>query len=245
MSSDSSGIREMIAKQYDRDLSGKNGALARFDAINELIDAKVNKGAIFSSSDETSITGANGFFSISSPPPRPTKKTPIPKPPDVPLLWELTIEDADSAEVSIKCAKILKDASNLSETLPIQNEEEVFSVETGDKIFLKITTTFIDEQFVTEVSLEKNATWEDYPARYEITNEGNDAIFTAYYYPLYYFDDISDDDSITIISEELYAHRVCENSHFELIWAIYQKGTDAALTVPKLIASHAPLPAPQ
>lgn len=160
----------------------------------------------------------------------------------VPLLWELTVEDADLAQVSIKCAKILKDASNLFETLAIQNEEEVFSVGNGDKIFLKITTTFINSQFVTEVSLEKDGTWEDYPARYEITNSGDDAQFTAYYYPLYYFDDISDDDSITIISEELYAHRVCENSHFELIWAIYQKGTDAALTVPKLVASHAPLP---
>lgn len=158
------------------------------------------------------------------------------------VVWELKIEDAANGQVSIKCGKILKDAADLSQSFQIQNEESFFSVGNGDKIFLKITNTFIDGEFVTNVFLEKNNTWEDYPSRYEVTGQNADAQFAAYYYPLYYFDDIEDDDSITIISEQVYGHRVCENSHLELIWAIYQKGNDAAITVPKLIASHMPLP---
>lgn len=159
-----------------------------------------------------------------------------------PVVWELKIEDAEAGEVSIRCGKILKDAANLSETFEIADKDSIFTVESGDKIFLKITNTFVDGEFVTNIFLEKDNTWEDYPARYEVTGQNADAQFAAYYYPLYFFDDIADDNSITIIPEEVYAHRVCENSNFELIWAIYQKGTDAALTVPKLIPSHLPLP---
>ena len=144
--------------------------------------------------------------------------------------------------MSINCGTILKDAADLSETFEIANKDSIFTVESGDKIFLKIGASFIDGVFVIDVSLEKDSTWEDYPARYEVTGEDAEATFSAYYYPLYYFDAVSNDDAITIIADELYAHRVCENSNFELIWAIYQRGTDAALTVPKLIPSHSPLP---
>lgn len=158
------------------------------------------------------------------------------------LVWQLIIEDSESGEVSINCGTILKDAADLSETFEIANKDSIFTVGSGDKIFLKITNTFVGGEFVTNIFLEKDNTWEDYPARYEVTGQNADAQFAAYYYPLYYFDDIADDNSITIIPEEVYAHRVCENSNFELIWAIYQKGTDAALTVPKLIPSHSPLP---
>lgn len=155
------------------------------------------------------------------------------------LLWELVIEDSEAAEVSIKCGTILKDASNLSEIFTITNATSTFTVSAGDKIFLKLTNLESPE-----ITLTKNATWTDYPSRYEVTGTEASAVFTAYHYPLYYFDDISDESSITIQSEAIYAHRVCENTNFELIYAIYQKDSDAALTVPKLIASHGPLPSP-
>lgn len=239
---DQDKARRDIAKEYERDLSGKNGPLARFDAINELIDAKVKKPLNFASGDGTQIFGSNGYYSLVSPTPL-RKKQPIEQKKIINnLIWELVIEDSEAAEVSIKCGTILKDASDLSEVFSIQNKDGIFKVADGDKIFLKITTEFIDSEFQTIIELIKDNTWEDYPARYEVSGMDAEATFEAYYYPLYYFDAVSDDSAITIVSEELYAHRVCENSNFELIWAIYQKGTDAALTVPKLIASHLPIP---
>lgn len=166
------------------------------------------------------------------------------RPPSIPpsviaagLLWELSIEDADAAQVSIKCGKILKDASNLSETFTISNAETIFSVAAGDKLFLKVTNLA-----TPSITLTKASTWTDYPSRYEVTGTEGSAAFSAYHYPLYYFDAVNDAAAITVQADSLYAHRVCENTHFELIYAVYQKDTDAALTVPKLIASHGPLP---
>lgn len=151
-------------------------------------------------------------------------------------LWKLAIKDATAGEVSIECASILKDAANLSQSFAIENKDDVFSVSDGDKIFLKVT----DLEDI-KIELLKASTWTDYPSRYEVEGTEESATFAAYYYPLYYFDSVSDAGSI-FISENLHAHRVCENSNFEIIFSIYQNGDDAALTVPRLIASHAPLP---
>lgn len=168
------------------------------------------------------------------------------RPPSIPpsviaagLLWELSIEDADAAQVSIECAKILKDASDLSETFTILNGDTIFTVAAGDKIFLKVINLA-----TPSITLTKASTWTDYPSRYEVTETGASAAFAAYHYPLYYFDDVNDAAAITVQADSIYAHRVCENTHFELIYSVYQKDSDAALTVPKLIASHGPLPPP-
>lgn len=156
MSSDSSGIREMIAKQYDRDLSGKNGALARFDAINELIDAKVNKGAIFSSADEISIIGANGFFSISGPTPRTTKKTSTPE--KIYRPWDLVPVDEEGYQLYLPL--IIKGREDVTEMVEVTNDP--FTPEADNFLVLKIGSLP-----VTSATVELDLGWEGYPSVYE------------------------------------------------------------------------------
>jgi len=151
-------------------------------------------------------------------------------------LWQINIENSENGEVSIDCGTIIKDASDLSEALTITDEEEIFSPNDGDWIYLKLSN--IETPTATLMSGEN---WEDYPSAYEITDEGENATYAAYYYPLYHF--VAEPTiGYTIINENLYYKRFAPDSNFELIHTIYRAENDAPLVVHKLISSHAVLP---
>lgn len=150
--------------------------------------------------------------------------------------WDIYDIDIDSGLFKIRNGTIMLDSSDISAKMTITNGGNSFSASNGHKAYLKITN------LVTPAcELVVGANWTDYPSAYEVTGTGNSAAFTAYHFPLYYFDAVKGYDGIAVAAN-VYAHRVVGHSNLALWFTVAQSGADKSLTVPVLVPSHAPLP---
>lgn len=240
--------KDQVAKSYEPDLSGKNGPRARFDALEELISKQIDEfssNLTFSSGSGTQIFGANGTFAVRTPARRggsggfvdaaqPFRKQSS--------AWDLVVENYETGSVSIRVGSIIKDSSDVTDTLTITNGGASFTVADGSKLFLKITDISVTPGvFTPKCELLVGSTWTDYPSVYEVSNTGASATWAAYYYPLYYFD-TNAGSGAEAVADGVYGHKIVESSWFRLGYTIYQSGTDRALTVPILFPSHGPIP---
>lgn len=235
--------KDRIAASYEDDLSGKNGARARFDAIEELIGKQLEEfsnNMTFSSGGGVRIFGSGGNFAVQADQPRRSAGVDGVAPQSVTrssILWDLVVNNPDSASVSVRVGSILRSPLDLRDGLAVVNGNAAFNVANGDMLFLKMTN--IASPVVT---LTKAPTWPDFPARYEVSGSGSTATFAAYYYPLYYFSTIVGADA-KAVNDSLYAYRLVENTNFELIYTMFYSPGSQAVLVPKFIGSHAVVPA--
>lgn len=244
--SGSEAAKERVAKAYEKDLSGKNGALPRFEALQELIGKQLEEFAnnmTFASGDGTQIFGTGGTFAV-----RVARRggrggfveqAQIPRSSSI---WDLVIQNFETGSVSVRVGSIIKDATDVTDTLTITNGGASFTVSDGDKMFLKITDISVTPGvFTPKCELMVDSTWTDYPSVYEVSNTGASADWVAYYYPLHYFDTNAGSGAVAV-SDGVYGHKIVDSSWFRLGYTIYQSGTDRALTVPILFPSHGPIP---
>lgn len=239
--------KDRVASAYEADLSGQNGPRARFDALEELMARQLEEFSArlsFTSGDGTQIFGGDGYFVVQSPNQKRAFGA-VTESARRQGIWDLRVENFETGSVSIRVGEILKDSSDLTDTLDIQNGSASFVASNGSKLFLKITNdSTVPGEFTPKCELKMdNLPWVDYPSAYEVSGEEDTATFEAYYYPLYYFDEDSGNDGIAVHEEGVYGHRVVETSWFRIVYTIYQNGDDRALTVPILLPSHASLPA--
>lgn len=233
--------RRKIAEQYEPDLSGKNGPLARFDATLELIANEIDlfAGSItFTSGDGTQIFGQNGKFAIQAAPP--TKKgggvAPFAASRSTLRPWDLIVTSADDGEVVVNIGTIIKDASDLETELTITSGTDTFAPAGGDFLYLKLANLGTPTATMT-----LGGAWTDHPAAYEVTSSGATAAYTAYYYPLHHFRSTTA-DGYSRINDNLFYLKLAGIDHFLLTHGIYQTGTDQPLVVHRLVPHHRALP---
>lgn len=233
--------KQAIADRYSRDLSGKNGSLAQFEAFDELIQnalAEKFAAVTFSSGDGTQIFGTDGHFAVVTPPrsgiarsvPGRVARTVV-KP------WDLVIDDAEAGEVSLNLGTIIKKASNLEEGFTIGGTNS-FTPSPGHLIWLKI-----ENMTSPTVELDSGSSWTDYPSAVEISGSEDTAAFDAYYYPLYHFSG-TEDDGYTGVNEALFYKKLVPDCHFLLVRTVFQDDatTDRPVTSPILIPYHGVVP---
>lgn len=237
-----------VAQSYEKDLSGKNGALSRFEALEELIGRQLEEFAnnmTFSSGDGTQIFGAGGNFAVKSR--KATRGDGLVNDSQSvsssrKSTWDLIVENFETGSVSIRVGSIIEDSDDVTATLAITNSSSSFTVSGGYKMYLKITDiSTTPGVFTPKCELLVGSTWTDYPSVYEVSNTGASATWAAYYYPLYYFDTNAGSGAVAV-ADGVYGHKIVESSWFRLGYTIYQSGTDRALTVPILFPSHGPIP---
>lgn len=153
---DQDKARRDVAKEYERDLSGKNGPLARFDAINELIDAKVKKPLNFASGDGTQIFGSNGYYSLVAPTPL-RKKQPIEQK-KIYSPWDLV--PVDEGAYQLYRPLIIKGREDATEMVEVINGS--FTPESGKFLVLEIDTIP-----VTSATVALDSDWDGYPSVYK------------------------------------------------------------------------------
>ena len=157
--------KQQIARAYEDDLSGKRGPEARFDALNELIGARVSESMdnmVFSSGDGTQIAGKNGFFTAKSATgkggsskPEDTKKKIFP--------WDIIAESTNS--YTIYAPKVIFSREDVEQVITITNT--TFSLSDGDWIVAKMQgpiATFLETPTIT---IEKVSTWDGFPSAYK------------------------------------------------------------------------------
>lgn len=156
--------KQQIARAYEDDLSGKRGPEARFDALNELIGARVSESMdnmIFSSGDGTQIAGKNGFFTAKSAPSKGAKSTPE----DVKKTvspWDLAAGEADGSFTIPKPGRIYTSYGDASSLLTITDADLEFSLGAGDLVWLELT--FAGAEATPTITLKAGSPPEGWPA---------------------------------------------------------------------------------
>lgn len=147
--------------------------------------------------------------------------------------WNLTVSTDNPGNITLDAGTILQKANDIATQVSITNITTEQTPAAGDVLFLEFTSTN-----PTSCTVELESTWTDHPSRYEIDTT---PAFVAYREPLWYF--TSDSTSGTLISENVYAVRVCSDYCFEVIHTLYEESaTSKKFVVPKLIPSHQALP---
>lgn len=232
--------KERVAQAYAKSLSGAEGPVAQFDAVDEIARLQVQQAfdrMTFSSpAGSPAIFGRNGHYAIQAPRARDGRR-------DDPVVsqflqpWDLTLVN-DSGGVKINCGTIIKDASDLTGQITISSADSTFTPSAGHTIRLKIAGTF-DTPTVT---LESGGSWTDHPAAYETTGSTTTAEFAAYYYPLWEFVGTAAADTVRV-TDSVNARRLVGFHHFLRNVAAYHKPTDRPFAVPFLLPYHRALTA--
>lgn len=148
--------------------------------------------------------------------------------------WPLTVVDGEAAEVSIGVGTILKGADSISEKLTISNPDEVFVVDVGGYIALKIAQevpTSCELVFLTEWPEESG-----YQVTYTGTMTDGDFVFTARHFPLWKFIPAATDSSLRV-SEGIHAEQLCFN-HLEIQYGVYRTPIGEYIVLPEFKISN-------
>lgn len=173
--SGSEAAKERVAKQYEKDLSGRNGPLARFEALEELVGRQIEEfssGLTFSSGTGTQIFGANGNFVI-----RGGKRVrggggafdqPVVR---TRRRWDVVPvpETEDPTIYTIYAPKIRFGNNDVLDGLEVVNDE--FELEADKWIVLEIdgATFFTDPKATVKIV----DTWDGYPANHYLSGAPN------------------------------------------------------------------------
>jgi hypothetical protein len=151
------------------------------------------------------------------------------------LLWDIEIFDAEEGIVKIKNAgTIIKNFSNLSVPLEVENIDSEFEVAANEYLYIKITGA----ADLPVATLESGPAWEDHPAPVETTNSGETAAFASYYYPLWQFLSESSSSNDVGIKEDLFAKRLVANTNFLRGGTTYHKDGDSPFWIHFLMPYH-------
>jgi hypothetical protein len=149
-------------------------------------------------------------------------------------VWPLTVVDGEAAEVSIEVGTILKGSDSISEKLTISNPDEIFVVDVGGYIALKIT-----EEVPTTCELVFLTEWPEdlgYQVTYDGTIGGEDFAFVERHFPLWKFVAVATDSS-TSVTEGIYAEQLCFN-HLEVQYGIYRTPDGEFVVLPEFKISN-------
>jgi hypothetical protein len=143
--------------------------------------------------------------------------------------WSLEIVDASAGTVRVRCGTIIADLADLTTIVDITNDDNVFSPEPGDRIWLKF-----DDVRPTTAMLEVGAGWGD-DSPYVRDGSEETLVMVSYNYELWEFAETGlIADGWTPIKSGLCARRVGEISHFKIIHAAFQVDGEYPLFVPIL-----------
>lgn len=172
--------REKVAEQYAPALSGKEGALAQFDAVTELMRNQIEEyesGKIISSNGATSIQGFGQFLAIRS------KKsqgqgsgTPEELGESDPGPWGLFPVPDD--KFSVQVGTIYKDFGSVDEStiLDITAFDLAFELSATTVIYLELA---VEDPLV--MTLKAGAAWTEYPLTFKQSTSGILRVEKAYF----------------------------------------------------------------
>lgn len=178
--------KQQIARAYEDDLSGKRGPEARFDALNELIGARVSESMdnmIFSSGDGTQIVGKNGFFTAKSAPSKRSKSTTPEGIKKIVSPWDLAAGEADGSFTIPKPGRIYTSYGDASSLLTIEDADLEFTLGAGDLVWLELT--FAGAEANPTVTLKAGNPPTDWPKTYIFTSPPDIPKLTKAYFELY------------------------------------------------------------
>jgi hypothetical protein len=176
--------KERVAMEYAKALSGDEGPVAMFDAVDE-IAAKRAEQAIdrisFTGSGGATIFGANGMFSVVSKPPMEQPAVPIAEAGSAVELWSLErVGDTGDTYRVVNPGTVSKGLLyDAGSGLEIENPEATFSLAAGHMIWLELKRDLT-------LTLESGTSWAGWP--YAVETELTDAslpIMASLRYPLW------------------------------------------------------------
>jgi hypothetical protein len=148
--------------------------------------------------------------------------------------WPLTVVDGEAAEVSIEVGTILKGSDSISQKLTISNPTEVFVVDVGGYIALKIT-----QEVPTTCQLVFLPEWPEasgYQVTFDGTIGGGDFAFVERHFPLWKFVAVASDSS-TAVTEGIHAEQLCFN-HLEVQYGVYRTPIGEYIVLPEFKISN-------
>jgi hypothetical protein len=151
-------------------------------------------------------------------------------------LWGLEVTDPEAGTVRVRTGSIIKEDSDLSAELAIVGKDSTFTPSAGHLLRLKLTGPF-DEPVAT---LESGAAWTGHPAAVQLSGEGGEAAFAAYYYPLWEFSASGSADAV-LVKPGLFARRLAPPTHFLRTASTYASPGNRPIARPLLLPYHAPI----
>lgn len=152
--------------------------------------------------------------------------------------WNLTLSADTSGNFTVgNPGTILQDVSDITSGVTISNIATEITAADGMVVCLKIT-----DQEPTTCTVQGLTTWNDYPAKYEITGTGGSATFTALYEPLYHIS-ATQSTGYASVGNGFYALRLVQDTCFRVVNTVYrQSSSEPALAVPALEPCHRVVP---
>lgn len=151
--------------------------------------------------------------------------------------WDLTIEDAETGQVSVNLGTIIKDADDLTEAFVIVGGGATLAPSASNKwIYLKC-----ENLASPSVTLVCGGDWTGHPSAVEVSGTGPSAEYAAYCYPLFHFRSTAA-TGYTAINESLFYRKVGASSHFILTHHNRQSDSDRPITSHLLMPYHEALP---
>ena len=171
--------REKVAEQYAPALSGKEGALAQFDAMTELMRNQIEEyesGKIISSNGGASIKGFGQFLTLNSKKPQGRggvlEESGVPDPGP----WGLIAATGDA--FSIRVGTIYTDFGSVADAtlLSITSSNLTFTPSATTVVYLELQVA--DPPVMT---LKAGSAWTEHPLTFKITTTGIIRVEKAYF----------------------------------------------------------------
>lgn len=224
LTSGSEAAHERIAREYEDDLSGKNGPTARFDTLRELINTEIGAAQnemTFASGDGSQIFGRGGRFAVLAPSGKRTKAGVTEETAaDNTSPWSITSNG--SATISLVAGTVI-DIEDLTSALTITDSGSTFAVGNGDYLWLKLEYDSGTSSYT--ITLESGSSWSGHPKGYEITGSGATAEWVSTSYLLYSFT-TTFAAGLQAIGSGVYAKRLIGDHNLSIIGTNYQTGTN-------------------
>lgn len=235
--SGSEAAKARVAKAYEKDLSGKNGALPRFEALQELIGKQLEEFAnnmTFASGDGTQIFGTGGTFAVRSA--RRGGKGGVPV--DQAQIarkfpWDIAYDSVSEQYVMYR-PLIMKGRTDVEGVVPVTNTP--FTPEANAWLVLEIDAIPVTAATVVLVT---NTDWEgeaEYPSAYKFDTVTPWA-FERARIPLWRFYDVdgSDAGGRFVLGEDLYGEKLVKDGPLLLGYTIVEvPGENVVRTAPEL-----------
>ena len=232
--------KQQIARNYEDALSGAKGPDARFDAIESLVQSRVQEAInniTFSSPGGTQIFGLNGRFAITSTGRRgrggarredatvPTPLTP----------WAFASIDAGTPAVVLNPGTILKGSDQIDAVLTCSNPTASLTV--GVDRYLAIKITAEEPTSFELVSLSSWPETDGYQVSFTGTVGAGTFVFTSRHYPLWTFVGTATSETIPITSG-IHALRLAPRASLQIQYGPYRTPAGEYPHLPEFVASH-------
>lgn len=214
--------REKVAKQYAPALSGKEGALAQFDAMTELMRNQIEEyesGKVVSSTGDTSLKGFGQFLTLSSKKPQGRggsvlEESGVPDPGP----WGLIAATGNA--FSIRVGNIYTSYASLDSTLTITDADDEFTPAAGDAVWLELTNADTAD---IEIKLKATSRWAEYPATYKFSSDDVPVVEKSYYMLWAFFGGTMPAGTRGVqITADVYGVRFARAAELVLIWGSHE-----------------------